>query len=153
MKARALILTGSLTRQRGISMIETLAAMVIFSASAVVLFSWIGQTADRLAKLNVEQRRLFGELAALEYMRVVNPMGKQSGGALLEGSELSWEATPVGAEEAVRATVGGAGNYVVQLYKVQVTLRQASVSDSQQSIYLAGWRQTAEVRRELPFQN
>lgn len=132
-------------------MIEVLAAMVIFSTSAVVLFGWIGQTADRLARLSVEQQQLFGELATLEYLRGLNPMVNQTGSVTLDGVELSWSTTPIGEEEPVQGAFGGPGNYVVRLYKVQVRMHQSRAGPSQQAFYLAGWRQTTEVRRELPF--
>ena len=144
-------------RMRGLSMMEVLAAMVIFSSSAVVLFSWIGQTSDRLSKLELEQRRLFAELAALDYLRTLNPMQKPAGEAQLQQSiNLSWHATPVADPEQVLISASAPGIYMVQLYKVefQVQLQAARPGDEvpPQSLILAGWKQTAEVRRELPFQ-
>ena len=60
--------------QVGLSMIEVMAAMVIFSTGAVILFGWIAQMATRLSTLEVEQARLFAELSALEFTRSLNPM-------------------------------------------------------------------------------
>lgn len=136
-------------------MIEVLAAMVIFSSSAVVLFGWIGQTASRLAKLETEQQHLFAELAAMDFMRGLNPMRQPAGQAeLQQGLMLSWQAQPVGDPEQVRVGPSTPGLYRVQLYKVEMRFKLGSDSiASTSSIYLAGWQQTAEVRRESPFKN
>ncbi|MDI4632511.1 type II secretion system protein [Pelomonas sp. V22] len=138
-------------RQAGISLIEVLAAMVIFSTSAVVLFDWVSQTASRLARLNVEQQQLFGELSAMEFLRGLNPMSNPSGSIGLKGVKLSWQSQPEGVEAPVRRAAGGTGNYVVQLYKVEVLMAHERAAPTRQTLYLAGWRQTTEVRRDMPF--
>ncbi len=135
----------------GMSMIEVLAAMVIFSTSAVMLFSWINQTAQRLNQLSAEQTSLFGELAALEYLRSLNPMQKPTGTVALGDTEVSWNAVPVGDEEQARTNTGARGLYSLQLYKVELTVRPPRVAPSHRSLYLAGWRQTQDAKRETPF--
>ncbi|MBB2484222.1 type II secretion system protein [Mitsuaria sp. WAJ17] len=137
-------------RQGGFSMIEVLAAMVIFSSSAVVLFSWLGQTSDRLAKLQVEQQRLFAELDALEYIKGLNPMSQPNGEVRIGEQRVRWSSTPVGDALPTKAPSGGVGAYVVQLYSVKVT-SYAPNSQSDQTIHLIGWKQTQDTRRELPF--
>ena len=132
-------------------MIEVLAAMVIFSTSAVVLFTWIGQTADRLARLNTEQTVLFAELAALEYARGLNPMATPSGSTRLAEIELQWRAQPVGAEAPSLMLSGAAGMYMVQLYEVQLDVRPPGVEPGRRTLMLAGWRQTREAVNETPF--
>ena len=139
------------TGQAGFSMIEVLAAMVIFSISAVVLFGWIGQTADRLARLNAEQTVLFAELAALEYMRGLNPMATPSGSTRLAETELQWKAQPVGAEAPSLMLSGAPGLYVVQLFEVQLDVRPPGVEPGRRTLMLAGWRQTREAANESPF--
>lgn len=140
-------------RLRGISMIEVLAAMVIFSSSAVVLFGWIGQTSGRLAKLEGEQKQLFAELSALDYLRTLNPMQQVEGEAQLQQAlKLSWRAMPIGEPERVRASPSSPGIYLVQLYKVEFKVQSPNTPALSRSLVLAGWKQTSEVRRELPFQ-
>jgi len=137
--------------QAGFSMIEVLAAMVIFSSSAVVLFSWIGQTADRLTRLNSEQTVLFAELAALEYMRGLNPMAFPAGRTRLADTEVQWTAQAVGPEGPALTLSGGPGLYVVQLYEVKLEVRPPGVEPGRRTLLLAGWRQTREARDESPF--
>ncbi len=148
---------GQRQKQAGISMIEVLTAMAIFSSSAAILFAWIGQTADRLGKLETEQRQRFAELAALEFARSLNPMDQPSGRTKLQQDlEVNWQATPVGVAEQVRISPTSPGVYQVQLYKVQLQIHPPSAGSSLPplSVYLAGWRQTLEAnKRESPFQN
>ena len=137
--------------QRGLTMIEVIAAMVIFSAGAVVLFGWIGQTADRLGKLGVEQDKLFSELAALEFVRTLNPMQRTSGEAVVGTARIRWQATPVGQEAPSHNPAGGQGIYIVQLYRLNLQVETERKERSDQSLYLAGWRQTRAARGANPF--
>jgi general secretion pathway protein I len=127
-------------RPRGFSLIEVLAAMVIFSAGAVILFGWIAQTADRLGRLGAEQQTLFAQLAGLDFIRTLNPMQRPSGEALIGSTTVRWQAKPVGDESAVREG-NGAGRYVVRLYQVRINTSNARDAGAEQSVYLAGWRE------------
>jgi prepilin-type N-terminal cleavage/methylation domain-containing protein len=135
-------------RERGLSMVEVLAAMVIFSAAAAVLFDWIGQVAGRLGKLAQEERMLFARLAAVEYLKTVNPMLEPFGTVALSGdARLQWQSAPVG---AVGRVYPDSGLYEVGLFKVELRVVQAG-EDQQQSVYLAGWRQVREAESINPF--
>jgi hypothetical protein len=116
-----------------------------------VLFSWIGQTADRLARLNGEQTVLFAELAALEYARGLNPMAAPSGSTRLADVDVEWKARPVGAEGPALTLSGAPGLYVVQLYEVQLDVRPPGVAPGRRTLLLAGWRQTREASNDTPF--
>lgn len=129
---------------RGFSLIEVLAAMVIFSAGAVILFGWIAQTADRLGRLDAEQTTLFGQLTGLEFIRTMNPMQRPTGETLIDGIRIRWQSEPVG-DEATVIDGGGEGNYLVQLYRVRISTVAAQGQESEQSIYLAGWRERARA--------
>ncbi|GAP33867.1 hypothetical protein ISF6_1122 [Piscinibacter sakaiensis] len=134
------------TRAAGFSLIEVLAAMVIFSTGAVILFSWIGQTADRLGRLGREQQQLFAELVGLEYARSLNPMRQPNGRVVIDEVDVSWETTPIGQETPSR--FGAAeGLYMVQLYRVQLTTRPRRAEASTRALYLAGWRERENVDR------
>lgn len=134
----------------GLSMVEVLAAMVIFSAGAAVLFPWIGQSSDRLGRLSDEQRVLFAELASLEYMKTVNPMLQPHGEVrLLDGYRLHWRSRQLGAGETVRRP---GSLYDVGLFQVDVSL---DLGDRQKphesSLQLAGWRQVRERSSQGPI--
>ncbi len=140
-----------LREQRGLSMIEVLAAMVIFSVGAVVLFGWIGQAAERLNKLGVEQQKLFGDLAALEFARTLNPAARPVGDTVVGDVHIAWRAAPVGEELPAYGGGGGVPVYMVQLYRLSLEVDNTSVGHSERSIYLAGWRQLRDARPTNPF--
>lgn len=131
-------------RQSGLTMIEVLASMVIFSAGAVVLFGWIGQTADRLGRLNREQTQLFGELRAIEYLRTLNPMQQPAGEQNFGDAKFRWTAEPVGSVQPTRSPTGSEGNYVVQLFRVRLWVDGGEPSE--RLLWLAGWRQVRTIQ-------
>ncbi len=137
--------------QRGLTMVEVLAAMVIFSMGAVVLFGWIGQTADRLGRINKEQALLFGELTAIEFARTLNPMHRPDGEESIGDASIRWQATPVGSEQASRTPTGVEGIYVVQLFKVQLQVAVDRAGKSERTLWLAGWRQVRSGKSVNPF--
>jgi prepilin-type N-terminal cleavage/methylation domain-containing protein len=137
----------------GFSLLEVLAAIVIFSLGAAVLFSWIGQTATRLRTVSTEQQQLFAQLNAIEFARGLNPMQEPNGELALGNSRVVWRATAVGEESPVRTLTGSAGWYVVRLYEVKLSIEQDKLGTSQQQLYLAGWRQVKKRQKELPFGN
>ena len=137
--------------QVGLSMIEVMAAMVIFSTGAVILFGWIAQMATRLSTLEVEQARLFAELSALEFTRSLNPMLQGRGEITLDQLTLRWTSQPVGEAASARALGGSPGLYVVQLYQVKLNMQDPKGGVSDQTVYQAGWRQVREASTNTPF--
>lgn len=137
--------------QRGLTMIEVLAAMVVLSIGAVVLFGWIGQAASRLALLSAEQRQLFGELAALEFARGLNPMLQPSGQMRLGDAEIRWTSMALGDEQSVMGSGTSLGAYVVRLYRLVLVTEADGAPPKERSLVLAGWRQTKPVRGATPF--
>lgn len=130
-------------------MVEVLAAMVIFSAGAAVLFTWIGQTSDRLGRLSAEQRDLFGELIALEFMKTVNPMLNPDGEVrLADGTHLRWSARRMPGSDLIRRP---GSLYEVGLYDVQLTTAHLDQGQRQSQIKLAGWRQVREKSNQSPI--
>ena len=133
-------------------MVEVLAAMVIFSIGAVVLFGWIGQTADRLGRISKEQAQLFSELAAIDYLRTLNPTRSPQGEQTIGEAKFRWAASPVGSEQPSRAATGNEGIYAVQLYKVNLSIDTGRGGKSERSLLLAGWRQVRSGAIVNPFE-
>ncbi|MBB5204487.1 type II secretory pathway pseudopilin PulG [Inhella inkyongensis] len=131
-------------------MIEVLAAMVIFSSSAVVLFSWVGQTAARLNQLKFEQSRLFAELDSLEYARGINPMREPTGTVQLGELNLSWTSEIINAPLNTTAESGGSGDHEVALYRVKLTSERLNIKSTQE-LFLVGWKRVRESKTGVPF--
>lgn len=134
---------------RGISMVEVLAAMVIFSTGAVLLFSWIGQANDRLGRLAEEQRVLFAELTALEFLKTLNPMLAPVGEAeLADGVKLHWSSRQLGDGETVRRP---GSLYEIGLYQVKVSVEVPRHAVRESSVQIAGWRQVKDKSSQAPI--
>lgn len=127
----------------GLGMVEVLAAMVIFSTGAVLLFGWMADASNRLARLRAEQRQLFVQLSALEFSKTLNPMQAPNGQArLADGVLLSWKSRPLG---GIDAAGWRGGLYEVGLYEVELEAEAAWGVVPSQRLRLAGWRQTREA--------
>jgi len=137
--------------QRGLGLLEVLAAIVIFGTGAAILFGWIGQTATRLAVLESEQQRLFRALAAIEYARSVNPMLQPQGEVVLGDVNVRWTSRPVGEQAPTRTLSGTRGLYVVSLYELTLRSETPQGGKSEITVMQAGWRQVREVSTNTPF--
>ncbi|MBS0307082.1 MAG: hypothetical protein JSR43_17110 [Proteobacteria bacterium] len=130
-------------------MIEVLAAMVIFSTGATVLFGWIGQTSERLARLAGEQRELFTDMVVLEYMKTVNPMLEPAGEIRLsDGVLLRWQSERLPGDDTVR---GPGSLYELGLYRVKVRVSAPQQGVRESSVELAGWRQVRQPSSQGPI--
>lgn len=126
-------------RVRGLGLVEVLAAMVIFSTGAVVLFGWMADAANRLGRLRSEQRQLFVQLSAIEFAKTLNPMSEPRGTErLADGVVLRWQSRVVG---GVDAAGWRGGLYEVALYEVELAAAAEWGEVPTQRIRLAGWRQ------------
>lgn len=136
-------------RSTGLGMVEVLAAMVIFSTGAVLLFGWMADASNRLARLRAEQRQLFVQLSALEFSKTLNPMQQPSGQArLADGVLLSWKSRPLG---GIDAAGWRGGLYEVGLYEVDLEAEAAWGVVPAQRLRLAGWRQTRDASDGMLF--
>lgn len=136
-------------RTRGLSMVEVLAAMVIFSSSAVLLFGWMADASSRLARLRAEQRLLFAQLSVIEYAKTLNPMQAPQGDIqLADGVKVSWRSRQVGP-----ATLPGPrGNlYEAALFEVELKAEAGWGEVPSQQLLLAGWKQVREGGQINPF--
>lgn len=130
-------------------MVEVLAAMVIFSAGAVVLFGWMASASERLAKVRAEQRALFVELSAIEFAKTLNPMLQPRGRVeMADGVTLTWQSRPLGPIDA--AGFRG-GLYEVALYEVELKPTAAWGAVPMQRVRLAGWRQVRRAGEDQLF--
>lgn len=130
-------------RAAGMGMVEVLAAMVIFSTGAVLLFGWMGDTSNRLARLRAEQRQLFVQLSAIEFAKTLNPMQEAQGRVqLADGVLLSWQSRLLG---GIDEAGWRGGLYEVGLYEVEMRAEAQWGQVPVQSLKLAGWRQVRDA--------
>jgi prepilin-type N-terminal cleavage/methylation domain-containing protein len=109
-------------RTRGFSMLETVAALAVFSFGAAILFDWMAQTSQTLNRVAIAQERHAAQIRALDYLRTIDlnaqPQGQQSLGSL----ELTWRSEPVTPMRPALALSGAADAYDVGSSKVTAQL-------------------------------
>lgn len=130
-------------------MVEVLAAMVIFSSSAVLLFGWMADASSRLSRLRTEQRLLFAQLSMIEYAKALNPMLSPEGEIMLaDGVKLSWRSRQLGPS----TLPGPRGNlYEAALFEVELRAEAGWGEVPAQQLLLAGWKQVREGGQINPF--
>lgn len=134
--------------QRGLSMIETVAALTILAIGAAIIFSWTAQTTTVLARAELAEKRHLARLAALDYLRTINPVQRPTGEQLLRGGDtpikLRWTSTAV--EVAARPALSEAGQadaYVLSMYDVKGVLSQdPAVEGVVLEVSLVGYKMT-----------
>jgi prepilin-type N-terminal cleavage/methylation domain-containing protein len=112
----------ALLRQRGISLVESLAALVILSLGAVIALTWFVNSADRVARLRQEEAILLAQLQAVDYLGAVNFLKQPQGQTSLAEFELRWRSLPVAPTQRSVNKLGSDGRFEVGLLEVQAQL-------------------------------
>jgi general secretion pathway protein I len=134
-------------RQAGISLLETLAALVVLSSGATVMFTWFAQNAAVLGRLKVAEEVERVRLDAMEYVRTVNPVERPRGDVTLNQYRLVW--TSRQSADTVRTVneLGTPARYEISLYELTVILTPtegaAREPATQFTLPLAGYRLVA----------
>ena len=115
---------------RGISLLETLAALVILSAGAAVMLTWFSQNATALGRLKESEDIERGRLQAIEFARSINPIERPRGEVELANYRVSWSSRQTA--DTVRAVnaMGAPGKYEVSLFELDIQLKRAGDSPS-----------------------
>lgn len=113
---------------RGISLLETLAALVILSAGAAVMLTWFSQNATALGRLKESEDIERGRLQAIEYVRSINPVEQPRGEVSLANYRISWSSRQTADTVRALTVMGAPGKYEVSLFDVTILLRRASDS-------------------------
>jgi general secretion pathway protein I len=129
-------------KQRGISLLEVLAALVILSIGASVAFTWLGQSMNTLSKIKSEESILLAQNEAIEYLRTLNPQDKSSGEVSMKDYTVIWTASLIKPTARTMTALGNPAKYEVSLYELDVHLVRAPGDQkwSQFKIQLAGYR-------------
>lgn len=109
-------------RQRGISLLEVLAALVILSLGASVAFTWLGQSVRAMGRLKDEEATLLARTEALDYLRAVNPLAQPSGDVQLPEYQLRWSSRQIRDTRPTLSSLGTRSRYDVALFELNVEL-------------------------------
>ncbi len=111
---------------RGISLLETLAALVILSAGAAVMLTWFSQNATALGRLKESEDIERGRLQAIEYVRSINPVERPRGEVELANYLISWSSRQTADTVRTSNVFGTPGKYEVSLFELNIQLKRAN---------------------------
>lgn len=109
----------------GISLLETLAALVILSAGAAVMLTWFSQNATALGRLKEFEDIERGRLQAIEYVRSINPVEQPRGEVELGDYRVSWSSRQTADTVRALTVLGTPGRYEVSLFELTIQLKRA----------------------------
>ena len=110
----------------GISLLETLAALVILSAGAAVMLTWFSQNAAALGRLKDSEDIERGRLQAIEFARNINPVENPRGDVELANYRVSWSSRQTADTVRAKNAMGTPGRYEVSLFELDIQLKRAS---------------------------
>jgi general secretion pathway protein I len=115
-------------RFRGISLLETLAALVILSAGTAVMLTWFSQNATALTRLKDAESIEQGRLIATEYVRAINPVDQPSGDITIDSYRISWSSRQIAANVRALNGSGSPGRYEISLHELKVNLARVDIT-------------------------
>lgn len=115
---------------RGISLLETLAALVILSAGAAVMLTWFSQNAAALGRLKESEDIERGRLQAIEFARSINPIERPRGEVELANYRVSWSSRQTADTVRALTAMGTPGKYEVSLFELDIQLKRAGDSST-----------------------
>jgi general secretion pathway protein I len=143
-----LIQQHSRAASRGISLLETLAALVILSAGASVMLTWFSQNATALSRLKESEDIERGRLQAIEYVRSINPVEQPRGDVALGNYRISWSSRQTADTVRPLTIMGAPGRYEVSLFELTILLKRASDPASLQATQIllpvAGYKKVGD---------
>lgn len=113
----------------GVSLLETLAALVVLSAGAAVMLTWFSQSATALSRLKDAEAVELARLTALDYVRVINPVDRPNGVVTLDKYRIAWTSRSIA--DSVRAvnSLGAAGRYEISLHELDIQVSNSDTSN------------------------
>ena len=117
----------------GFTLLETMVALVIFSAAALAMYGLFNTNLIALARAHDISRQLPVIHQALEHLSSINPRKTGDGRIELDGLNVVWSAKLVEPVRESQTLTGGRGFFEVGLYEIEFTV-------SEQGRILGTWR-------------
>ena len=138
--------------ENGFSLLEMIAALTILAIGSVVLFSWLGQTINHLARFQDQEKQSLARLQAVQFLSTQNPALKPEGKQSFDNFNLEWKSELVRETRDAVSPSGGLGLYQIGLYQLQATAYDKTGRPwFRFPIRLAGYQQVREPAKATPF--
>jgi prepilin-type N-terminal cleavage/methylation domain-containing protein len=128
--------------ERGFTVVEMLVAMAIVAITFIPIVGLTTNTTRLHIRQNLMIDRQMAQASALTLLRGVNPTEEPNGTRDLGGTtRLEWRATMLSAPRRSLRFLGGEGDFVITLYRLDAKL---SMPDDRFSIERIGWQNTKQ---------
>ena len=108
----------------GFTLIETLVALVIFSAAAMAMYGLFNTNLIALARAHDVARQLPAIHQALAHVSSINPREVDAGRVEIDGLNVVWSARLVEPVRQSQTVTGGRGFFEVGLYEIEFTVSE-----------------------------
>ncbi|MEM9707045.1 MAG: prepilin-type N-terminal cleavage/methylation domain-containing protein [Pseudomonadota bacterium] len=126
--------------QSGLSLIEVLSAVAIFSIAFLPLLDLQRRMAATAQAIERAERSAFLRTNALEEFASINPALTNAGEAPFKDGLLLWRATPTSEPKRVMSSAGLPSRFEITLYRIDATLEFEGGRRESFSVYRYGWK-------------
>jgi len=109
-------------KQQGFTLIEAIVALVIFSTSAMGIYSWINTGLISLQKVEAVVRSEQALFAAVEEIKLIDLLEQSSGRQYVFGYSVEWQAEPLAPKQQGSSFNGSIGLYDLALFELQLSV-------------------------------
>lgn len=127
------------SRQQGFSLLEAIVALTIMATSLLALYAWLSTSTLALRHVSDSSLSLQDARSALALMETVNPMTEPSGSRTLPPLEIRWKVLPLTDRRIGMSPAGGATQFDLRLYQVEVEVYRSDILVREFEIRKAGW--------------
>lgn len=137
--------------QKGISLLEVIAALVILSIGATVAFTWLGQSASSMHRLKEEENILLVKFEAIEYIRSINAIKTPQGQVKILDYYIQWESMASSPIQRSLNKLGSEGFFEVGLFKIKVSILKDNIEITKFSIYSSGYNRISNEKSGISW--
>lgn len=132
----------------GFTLVEAMVALVIFSAAAMGIYSWINTNLISLNRLAAVAESEFVVDSAVERLKLIDLRNETEGSFNVAGYQVEWRAELVEPWRQGKNTMGAIGIYDVGLYDIHLSLFKEGRSLANYQYRQVAWYKAREMKQE-----
>ena len=128
----------------GFTLLESVVALVIFTAAAMALYGLFSTNLIALARSHEISRQMPAARHAVEYLSSMNPREEGSGSFAFDGIDVAWSARLLQPRRQSQGRTGGLGYFEVGLYEVEFSMSEGGRRMGTWRMRLVGYEKVRE---------